>query len=104
MNRTQIMLLSVGIVAAALVAIAPAASAQDDDYPPPEVIATLSPVYFEGHAAYWYHNHWHYRDARGGWGYYHDEPGFLRDRRVARPMDRHFYTSGHSAYGGGRRR
>jgi hypothetical protein len=106
MNRTHITFLSMGIVATALAVLAPAASAQDDDFPPPEVIATLTPTYFEGHAAYWYHDHWHYRDARGAWGFYHDEPAFLRDRRVARPVDRHYYTTGHSVpfHGGGGRR
>lgn len=96
MNRIHVTLLSLGIAAVALGARV--THAQDTDYPPPEVIATLSPVYFEGHAAYWYHDHWHYRDARGGWGYYHDEPAFLRDRRFARPADRHFYATGHSVY------
>ncbi len=106
MNHTHVTLLSMGIIAAALVTMAPAASAQDDDAPPPEVIATLAPVYFEGHAAYWYHDRWHYRDARGAWGYYRSEPTVLHDRRFSHPAERHYYTSGHSeghAEGHGRR-
>ncbi len=57
------------------------ASAQIVIFPPPAFVATAAPVYYEGHPAYWYNNHWYYRDARGGWGYYHDEPAFLHDHR-----------------------
>jgi hypothetical protein len=96
MNLIHGTLLSTGI--AAIVLAAPVASAQDDDAPPPEVIATLTPTYFEGHAAYWYHDHWHYRDAHGAWGYYHTEPPFLHDRRIAHPIpERHYYVTGHPA-------
>jgi hypothetical protein len=48
--------------------------------PPSEFIATAEPVYYEGHPAYWYNNHWYYRNG-ASWGWYHDEPGFLRDYR-----------------------
>src|SRR5271156_2596221 len=84
-------------VVAALSTFAPVIAAQDDDAPPVEVIATLSPVYFEGHAAYWWHNRWHYRDPHGTWGYYRSEPNFLRDHRVAHPAERHYYAGGHAA-------
>jgi hypothetical protein len=50
--------------------------------PPPEYIATTEPVYYEGHAAYWYGNHWYWRDEHGGWGHYDREPPFLADRRA----------------------
>jgi hypothetical protein len=50
--------------------------------PPPEYIATTEPVYYEGHAAYWYGNHWFWRDERGGWNHYEAEPAFLADRRA----------------------
>jgi hypothetical protein len=94
--------------AAAMLLAAPVASAQDDDAPPAEVIATLTPMYFEGHAAYWYHDHWHYRDAHGAWGYYRTEPSFLHDHRIAHPIpERHYYVTGHPAARGaivGRRR
>ena len=50
-------------------------------HPAPEVIATLVPVYHEGHAAYWWHNRWHYREG-AGWRRYHVEPEFLRGRRT----------------------
>ena len=100
MNRP--LLFSFAILAS--LTLAPLASAQDadDDMPPPEVIATITPVYFEGHAAYWWHDRWHYRDARGGWFRYHAEPAFLRDRRFSHPADRHYYTTGHSSYHGRR--
>ena len=50
--------------------------------PPPEYIATTEPVYYEGHAAYWYNNHWFWRDQRGAWNHYDHEPAFLADRRA----------------------
>jgi hypothetical protein len=76
---------------AAIAFVAVPASAQDDDIPPPEVIATLTPVYHEGHAAYWYHNHWHYRDGSGAWAYYHDEPAYLHTWRGSHQFDRRYY-------------
>lgn len=80
--------------------LAPIASAQDadDDAPPPEVIATIAPVYFEGHAAYWWHDRWHYRDPHGAWLRYHSEPGYLHTWRGSHPVvERHYYTTGHAA-------
>ena len=52
----------------------------DDDYPPADFLATTEPVYFEGHAAYWYHNRWFYRNG-GHWGHYDHEPAGLAARR-----------------------
>ena len=34
------------------------------DYPPDAYIATTDPVYFEGHASYWYGGRWYYREWR----------------------------------------
>jgi len=59
--------------------------------PPVEVIATLVPVYHEGHATYWYNGYWHYRDGRGAWTYYHVEPAFLREHRLHHPAYYHHY-------------
>jgi hypothetical protein len=60
------------------------------DAPPPVFIATVEPVYFEGHAAYWYGSHWYWRDPHG-WHWYANEPGFLRDHRAhARPARYHY--------------
>jgi hypothetical protein len=53
----------------------------DDGYPPADYIATVQPVYYEGHAAYWYGNRWYYRDAGGRWGHYDHEPAALASRR-----------------------
>jgi hypothetical protein len=62
--------------------------------PPPEFIATTEPVYYEGHAAYWYGNRWVYRDEHGGWGRYDHEPPALADRRGHFPPVRHSYGHG----------
>ena len=51
--------------------------------PPPEFVVTAEPVYYEGHAAYWYQNHW----------YYHDEPPALADHRRLAPVARHAYAT-----------
>jgi hypothetical protein len=56
--------------------------------PPAEVIATLTPVYHEGHAVYWWNNRWHYRGANG-WGYY-EHPGFLREHAHYVPVYHHY--------------
>jgi len=53
----------------------------DDGYPPDEYIATTTPVYYEGHAAYWYGNRWYYRDGGGRWAHYDHEPAGLAARR-----------------------
>jgi hypothetical protein len=60
--------------------------------PPPEYIATTPPVYYEGRPAYWYNGYWHYRDQRGGWQYYREEPRFLSERRV-REQPRYYYQA-----------
>ncbi|MGA3122164.1 MAG: hypothetical protein ABSF69_15495 [Polyangiaceae bacterium] len=58
--------------------------------PPPAFVATVEPVYYEGHAAYWYGAHWYWRDPHG-WHWYANEPAFLRDRRGHSPAPRHHY-------------
>jgi len=67
--------------------------------PPAWFLATAWPVYFEGHAAYWYGDRWYYRDG-GAWRYYHEEPGHLRDYRGRHEPQRQFYGRAH---GGGYR-
>jgi len=70
--------------------------------PPAEFLATTTPVYFEGHAAYWYGNRWVYRNGPA-WGYYRNEPGFLHDYRGHHSAPaRQFYGRAHE--GGYRRR
>ena len=53
----------------------------DGDYPPADFIATVQPVYFEGHAAYFYNNRWYYRDGNR-WGHYDHEPPALATHRA----------------------
>jgi hypothetical protein len=61
--------------------------------PPPTFVATVEPVYYNGQPAYWYRNHWYWRDGGGHWSYYRQEPGFLHDHRMhgepARHIDEH---------------
>jgi hypothetical protein len=61
-----------------------------DGYPPDAYIATTEPVYFEGHASYWYGGRWYYRDG-GRWGHYDREPPALYQRRSAAPPMRRSY-------------
>ncbi len=79
-------------LAATTMFVAPIASAQDDAYdvdvdaPPPDVIATITPVYWGGHAAYWWNGGWHFRDAHGAWNHYRGEPSYLHTWRGAHPV------------------
>jgi hypothetical protein len=75
-------------------------------YPPAEFIATTEPVYYQGHAAYWYGNQWYYHDEHGGWAHYDHEPRELADHRAHAPPATHFYghaAASHPAGHGGRR-
>jgi hypothetical protein len=54
--------------------------------PPSAYIATVQPEYYENHPVYFYNGLWYYRDGRGGWNYYHNEPAYLHDRHP-RPND-----------------
>jgi hypothetical protein len=81
--------LSVGALAAICLSGTPAIAQYAP--PPPEVVATLVPVYHEGHATYWYNGYWHYRDGHGAWAYYHEEPVFLREHRMHNPVVYYHY-------------
>jgi hypothetical protein len=81
-----------GALAAVFLAGAPAAAQWAP--PPPEYIATTEPVYFEGHASYWYGNHWVWRDEHGAWAHYDHEPPFL-----AGPTSRSSDTPGRTEAG-----
>jgi hypothetical protein len=66
----------------------------DDDvayYPSAGFVATAQPVFYEGHATYWYNGHWVYRDGGGRWGYYRSEPGYLSQRRAGPAYQRRTY-------------
>ncbi len=58
---------------------------------PPAVVATSTPVYYEGHPTYWYNNRWYYRDPHRRWAYYRNEPPWLRERRMQYPPHYHHY-------------
>lgn len=53
----------------------------DGDYPSADFVATAEPVYYGGHASYWYHNRWVYQNG-GRWGAYGHEPPGLAQRRA----------------------
>jgi len=88
-SRLLALALSVGAVAAICLIGTPGAAQYEP--PPAEVIATLVPVYHEGHATYWYNGYWHYRDGRGAWAYYHEEPVYLREWRGHNAFVWHHY-------------
>jgi hypothetical protein len=90
MNRSLVTMLT-GVVVASCLASAPArAGVEIEIFPPAAFIATATPVYFEGHAAYWYGSRWHYREGRS-WRIYREEPRFLREYRDHHEFERHFY-------------
>ncbi len=104
MKRALVTMVKTALCAGAIISclLSPPARAQVEVEvaPPPEIIATTRPVYFEGHAAYWYGNRWYYRDG-GNWRFYHEEPGYLRGYRGHYQPVRVFYGREH---GGGFRR
>src|SRR5271156_4665548 len=53
----------------------------DDDYPSDAYVGSLEPEYYDGHAVYWYHGGWRYRDG-GRWSTYRTEPAQLRQARA----------------------
>lgn len=68
--------------------------------PPPEFIATATPVYYEGRPAYWWNGRWYFRDG-ARWGYWHDEPGYLHDWRGHHEPARVYYGRAGGGYRGG---
>jgi hypothetical protein len=92
--------LCAGAIFSALVSVPAQAQFEIVISPPAWFIATAAPVYFEGHAAYWYGNRWYYRDG-AAWRYYDREPDHLRDYRGHHEPGRQFYGRAH---GGGYRR
>jgi hypothetical protein len=90
MNRRFVTTLA-GVLLASCLAAAPArAGIEIQIFPPAWFIATARPVYYEGHAAYWYGGRWHYRDGRE-WRTYREEPRYLREYRSHREPERHYY-------------
>jgi len=60
-------------------------------YPPPAYVATVDPVFYEGHAVYWYGEHWAYREGSGRWNYYRSEPAFLASHRAMGAPPKRYY-------------
>ena len=89
MKRTLLTALGVAI-ALCLLSTPAQAGVRIEIFPPAAFIATSTPVYFEGHAAYWYGDRWYYRDGRD-WRYYHEEPHYLHDWRGHHEFERHYY-------------
>jgi hypothetical protein len=89
-------------IAACLAPLGAQAQVEVEIYPPAAYVATAAPVYFEGRPVYWYGGRWFYRDGRA-WRSYHEEPGWLRERREHEHWEpaRHYYGRAH---GGGYRR
>ena len=63
-------------------------------FPPVSFRATARPVYWEGHASYWYQGRWYYREGND-WRYYHEEPVHLREYRTNREPPRQNYERRH---------
>lgn len=75
--------------------------------PPDAYIATVQPEYYDGVPVYYYNNYWYYRDRWGRWGYYRNEPEYLRGRRAywaGRGYDHYRPEYWHHPYAGGYRR
>ncbi len=82
------------------------------EFPSADYLATVDPVYYEGHAAYWWNNQWRWRDGQG-WHFYAQEPGYLYNQRSHAPYGRWGYggatfrgstgRGGGSFHGGGAR-
>jgi len=79
-----------GVVAACLSATPAQAQVEIQIRPPSWFIATSRPVYYDGHASYWYGNQWHYRQGRT-WHTYREEPRRLREHRSQRRDHRYYY-------------
>jgi hypothetical protein len=94
MNRRLVTTLAGAVVASCLASTPARAGVEIQIFPPSWFIATARPVYYEGHASYWYGNRWHYRDG-GRWRSYNDEPRYLREYRGRREPERHYYEREH---------
>jgi hypothetical protein len=89
MNTIPKLLLSAVLPLAAVIAHAPAAEAQAVVvYPSAAYVASYEPIYYNGHAHYYYNNHFYYRD-HGAWRGYEHEPAALWGRRGEWAHHRH---------------
>jgi hypothetical protein len=61
--------------------VAPAPAGYAEVPAAPVYITSYPSVAYEGHATYFYGNHWWYEDAAKQWTYYRTEPEALRRQR-----------------------
>lgn len=94
MNRSLVTMLGGAVVASCLASAPARAGIEIEIFPPAVFIATATPVYFEGHAAYWYGNRWYYREGRS-WRPYREEPRYLHEYREHHEFERHYYRHRH---------
>jgi len=83
-----------GVVGACLASTPAQAQVEIQIRPPSWFIATTRPVYYEGHASYYYGNQWHYRQGRT-WHTYREEPRMLREHNRRQHRDRYYYGRDH---------
>jgi hypothetical protein len=96
MNRSLLTMLTGAVVVSCLASTPVRAGVEIRVFPPSWYIATARPVYYEGHASYWYGDRWHYRDRdRRAWRTYREEPRYLREYRRNREPERHYYEREH---------
>ena len=96
MNRTTMKGFAILSAVGALAAVSLTGSSATAQWapPPPEYVASTEPVYYEGHAAYWYGNQWSWRDEHGAWNHYDHEPAGLAEHRAHYAPVRRSWTHG----------
>jgi hypothetical protein len=87
-------LLSVAAIAGCMAAPSAQAQVRVQIFPPASFVAVNTPVYYEGHATYWYGNQWYYRDGRQ-WRAYRQEPVYLHEYRGRQMASRRYYEPSH---------
>ena len=95
MNRTTLKGFAILSAVGALAAVSLAGSSATAQWapPPPEYVASTEPVYYEGHAAYWYGNQWSWRE-HGAWNHYDHEPARLAEHRARSAPVRRSWSHG----------
>jgi hypothetical protein len=97
MNRRLVTILTGAVLASCLAAAPAGAGIIIQINPPAFFIATTRPVYFQGHANYWYRNSWRYREGHT-WRTYRTEPQYLREYRGRHQPERHYYGHRHDRH------
>lgn len=93
MNRTSKLLSKGAVLTGALVLgllSTPAMAQIEIIFPSVEFRATSRPVYYDGHASYWYRGRWYYQEGRA-WRSYREEPRHLREYRDKHAPGRKHY-------------